>query len=252
MTQIEYISGTTFHSRKGQINNEFKFKVDYLLIDCGVEYTKPFLFSHNKKNVMSFYDKDHGGSVSGGKGSKWATELLYSHGFLNDVKNIYLLTQVRVFGHVFNPVSFWLCYDKSNNLIVAIAEVSNTFSERHAYICAHSDARPIRSQDKILAAKVFHVSPFQSVAGEYQFQFNFTGKKVNIVIDYTSGIDGVYANLQGERKPLTNLSILKIALRRPLGGWRVLFLIHYQAIKLWFKGAVYHKKPLPPQNDVSR
>ena len=252
MTQLEYISGTTFHARKGHINNEFNYKVDYLLIDCEVDYKKPLLFSYNKRNIMSFYDKDHGGLFSSGRGSKWATEILSSHGFLNDVKKIYLLTQVRVFGYVFNPVSFWLCYDDSNNLIVAIAEVSNTFNERHAYICAHSDTRPIKSQDKILSTKVFHVSPFQAVAGEYQFQFNFTGKRVNIVIDYTSGIDGVYANLQGERKPLSNLSIIKIALRRPMGGWRVLFLIHYQAIKLWLKGAIYNKKPLPPQNDVSR
>ena len=118
MTQLEYNSGNTFHVRKGQINNEFKYKVDYLLIDCEGDYKKPLLFSYNKRNIMSFYDKDHGGLVSSGSGSKWATEILDSHGLLNDVKKIYLLTQVRVFGYVFNPVSFWLCYDKSNNLIV--------------------------------------------------------------------------------------------------------------------------------------
>ena len=105
MTQLEYISGNTFHVRKGQINNEFKYKVDYLLIDCEGDYKKPLLFSYNKRNIMSFYDKDHGGLVSSGGGSKWATEILDSHGLLNDVKKIYLLTQVRVFIFTFtiNP-----------------------------------------------------------------------------------------------------------------------------------------------------
>jgi len=97
LTQLEYISGNTFHVRKGQINNEFKYKVDYLLIDCEGDYKKPLLFSYNKRNIMSFYDKDHGGLVSSGSGSKWATEILDSHGLLNDVKKIYLLILMELF-----------------------------------------------------------------------------------------------------------------------------------------------------------
>ena len=77
-----------------------------------------------------------------------------------------LLAQPRIFNHVFNPVSFWMIYDKSDNLRLVIAEVSNTFGDRHSYLCHHDDMSVIKKEQTLTARKVFHVSPFQEMSGE--------------------------------------------------------------------------------------
>ena len=155
-------------------------------------------------------------------------------------------------GHVFNPVSFWLCYDRDDVLRVVIAEVSNTFGDRHSYVCHHDDLRKITKAETITAQKVFHVSPFQDVAGSYTFRFNIQPESIGIWIDFSDGPTGLIATLTGAREPLTNASILKAIVRRPLGSRRVLALIHWQAIKLWWKNVRHRARPKPPVDDVSR
>lgn len=252
MKHIEYISGTTFHDRKGGVKNRFSYSIDYILIECETKNEMPLLFSQNSRNFMSLYDSDHGGNPGNGRGVDWVYKNLKLHKLQENVAKVYLLAQPRVFGYVFNPVSFWLCYDLKGKLKVVIAEVSNTFGDRHSYICAHEDAQEIKGEDLLHAKKVFHVSPFQSVKGQYKFRFNITEKNIDILIDYSAADNGVLATLTGKRQTLTNWSILKLLLRRPLGSVRVIGLIHFQAIKLWFKGAEYRRRPKPPNREVSR
>ena len=155
-------------------------------------------------------------------------------------------------GHVFNPVSFWLCHNKADQLCAVIAEVSNTFGDRHSYLCHHPDLRPITTKEKINAEKVFHVSPFQPLTGAYTFQFDITADAIDIEIDYTTPSGGVVATLSAERRLMTNRSILGALVRRPFGSRRVLALIHWQALKLWWKGARFNVRPEPPDTEVSR
>jgi uncharacterized protein len=151
---------------------------------------------------------------------------------------------------VFNPVSFWLCYDDQGDLRVVIAEVSNTFGERHSYLCHRDDRAALTREDTVTAQKIFHVSPFQPVAGGYQFRFDISADKIGIWIDYTAGQGGLIATLTGHLRPLTNTRILGMALR--LGSRRVLALIHWQAFKLYLKGAKYNPLPKAPTDEVSR
>jgi len=118
-----------------------------------------------------------------------------------------LLAQPRILNHVFNPVSFWMIHDEYNNLKLVIAEV------------------------------IFHVSPFQDISGEYKFRFELTENFVSIWIDFRDNDKGVLATFTGFRQKLTNKSILKTILFRPFGSFRVLTLIHWQAVKLKYKGA---------------
>ena len=164
---------------------------------------------------------------------------------------ILLLAQPRVLGHVFNPVSFWLCSD-TTGLRVVIAEVSNTYGDRHSYLCHRDDLAPLTRDDSVTAQKILHVSPFQPVAGGYRFRFDITADKIDIRIDYDDGAAGLIATLTGPRMPLSNRAILAACLRRPFGSRRVLALIHWQALKLWGKGARFRNRPLPPRDDVSR
>ncbi|MFM7333779.1 MAG: DUF1365 domain-containing protein [Tabrizicola sp.] len=250
MTAVDHIAGETFHGRKGGLENSFRYTVDYVLLDPETA-TGPRLFSRNRGNLAALHDIDHGGPKGVGRGVPWVRETLAAFG-AKGAEKILLLAQPRFLGHVFNPVSFWLCYDTVGNLRTVIAEVTNTMGDRHSYLCAHPDHRPIQRTDTLEAQKVFHVSPFQPIAGSYRFRFDIGTERIGVWVDLTTPSGGVFTNLIGPRRPLTNLGILKACLRRPFGSRRVLALIHWQAVKLWWKGAPFRRRPLPPAEDVSR
>ncbi|MCF2871266.1 DUF1365 domain-containing protein [Octadecabacter sp. G9-8] len=251
MTTIQHIAGETYHGRRGETKNAFRYSIDYVLLDAEKDIDHPALFSRNGRGVMSLHDVDHGGAPKAGIGAAWVRDVLQHHQ-LNVKGRVELLAQPRVLGHVFNPVSFWLCYDEAGTLRVVIAEVSNTFGDRHSYLCHHDDLRAITKADTISAQKIFHVSPFQDIAGEYTFRFDIQPDSIGVWIDFSEDHAGLIATLTGPRKPLTNTSILKAMLRRPFGSRRVLALIHWQAVKLWWKGAGYRPRPEPPAKDVTR
>lgn len=251
---VHHIKGTTFHGRKGAVENAFRYSVDYVLLDAEVPApSSPGLFGRNRGWLFALHDKDHGGAPSKGSGSTWVREVLHHHGIADfQIGRIELLAQPRVFGHVFNPVSFWLVYDPDSNLRVVIPEVTNTYGDRHSYLCRLDNSRPIAATDRIKARKIFHVSPFQPVDGTYEFRFDIREDRIGIWIDYSTGNNGLLATLSGDRKPLTNTGILGTLLRRPFGSRRVLGLIHWQALKLWWKGAGFRARPEPPAHEVSR
>jgi DUF1365 family protein len=247
---IEHIAGHTYHGRKGDTANAFRYGVDYVLLDLDAPDAGPSLFSRNARNLTGLYDIDHGGIPKEGRGASWVCDVLQANG-VDLVGKVLLLAQPRVLGHVFNPVSFWLCYDAEDQLSAVIAEVTNTFGDRHSYLCHHGDMRPILPTDRLKSKKLLHVSPFQPVEGGYEFRFDITADRIGIFIDYTNQAGGLIATLVGPRAALTNASILRFCLRRPFGSRRVLSLIHWQALKLWWKGATFRSQPEPPKGEVS-
>lgn len=250
MNGVEHIAGHTYHGRRGAVKNAFRYSIDYVLFDPEATLKTPRLFARNKASLMSIQDSDHGGAPHVGRGAVWAREVLASNGVAADGR-LALLAQPRILGYVFNPVSFWLCHDTAGDLRAVIAEVTNTFGDRHSYLCRHADGREITKDDTIHAVKIFHVSPFQPIEGGYTFRFDIQPDSIGIWIDYSRGNGGVIATLHGPRKPLTNGSILCAAIRRPFGPRRVMALIHWQAIKLWWKGATFRSRPEPPTDEVS-
>ena len=251
MTCLDHIKAHTYHGRKGPVSNAFRYAIDYVLIDLAADLHLPRLFSRNRLNLMSLFDSDHGGAPKDGRGLAWARDVLTARN-LPGQERILLLAQPRVLGHVFNPVSFWLCLDAQDKLRVVIAEVSNTFGQRHSYLCYKDDLSPITAKDRLRAQKIFHVSPFQPVEGDYRFQFDITAQRIGISIEYLRAGGGLIATLVGPRQPLSNVSILGGFLRRPLGSRRVLALIHWQAVKLWLRKARFRSCPEVPQSDISR
>ena len=250
MTQVELIRAETFHGRKGPVRNSFRYAVDYLMLDLDGA-GGPLLFSRNRANLLSVRDRDHGGPPGKGRGADWVRDVLADHA-LPAASRITLIAQPRVLGHVFNPVSFWLCHDHLGHLRVAIAEVTNTYGDRHCYLIHHDDLSPITRSDTLLARKILHVSPFQPVAGSYRFRFDLQPDRLGIWIDYDAPDGGVFTNLTGRRTTLTNAAILGACLRRPLGSRRVVALIHWQALKLWYKGVGFRNRPPPLAEDVTR
>lgn len=250
MTGVEHIPSETFHGRKGAVANTFRYGVDYVLLDPATA-RGPGLFGRNRRNLTAVWDVDHGGAPGQGRGTDWVREVLAEHG-LPGADRILLLAQPRVMGHVFNPVSFWLCHDAAGDLRVVIAEVSNTYGDRHSYLCHRDDLAPLVREDTVVARKIFYVSPFQPIEGEYRFRFDIRPDRIGIWIDHTNAQGGIFTNLIGPRKPLTNAGILRACLRRPFGSRRVLALIHWQALKLAIKGVRFRSRPTPPADEVTR
>ena len=240
----EIVSAHTTHARRGGPANAFRYGVDYVLIDPLTD-TGPGLFSRNRFNLTAVHDRDHGGSQL--QGHVWALGILNTRG-LTDC-HLLLLTQPRCLGYVFNPVSFWLAFC-DNDLCAVIAEVNNTYGDRHSYVCANPGFVPIRPDQQIVATKLMHVSPFQDVAGSYAFKFDIRPDKIAIRINFRNRDMGLIATLHGHRSPLTNRSIVSALLRRPFGAARVSMLIHWQALKLKLKGATFQRRPTPPEHEV--
>ena len=249
MTPVEHIAGETFHGRKGAVTNTFRYHVDYVLLDPD-QSQGPTLFRRNRAGLMALHDSDHGGPPGAGRGTLWVREALAARGLT--ATRILLMAQPRVLGHVFNPVSFWLCLGPGDALTAVIAEVSNTMGDRHSYLCHRDDHLPLTREDTVEAQKIFHVSPFQPVAGSYRFRFDIRPDRIGIWIDHTNAEGGVYTNLTGPRVALTNARILRTCLARPFGSRWVLALIHWQALRLALKGARFRRRPAPPVDEISR
>jgi len=251
-SSVEHIDGQTFHGRKGALQNAFRYSVDYVLLDAEAKIETPFLFARNRRGLVSLHDHDHGGQPKVGRGAYWVREVLAEAKAPFSIGRIEILAQPRVLGHVFNPVSFWLVYDDGGTLRTAIPEVTNTYGDRYSYLCHHDDWREIGREDTLKSDKCLHVSPFQPVEGGYTFRFDIRADKIGIWIDYTTGNGGLLATLTGARAPLTTAVLLRALWRRPLGSRRVLGLIHWQALKLWWKGAAFQSRPKPPVEEISR
>jgi DUF1365 family protein len=165
---------------------------------------------------------------------------------------IVFVTIPRILGFAFNPVSFWLCFDRAGALRAVVAEVNNTFGERHFYICRHGDHRPIAPVDQIAAEKVFYVSPFLKVEGRYVFTFCYDAEAFGARIDLHDAQGLILAtSMAGRRRPLTSARLALAFLANPMVMLKVLGLIHYQALKLWAKGVAVVRKPPAPRESVS-
>lgn len=245
---LEHIQARTHHARRGALKNAFSYGVDYILTDMGP--TRPWPISRNRFNLWSLWDRHHGGPRGDGRGLIWFKEILRARGFRTEGAQFLLLAQPSFLWFHFNPVSFWIALvDDTPRAFVA--EVNNTFGQRHCYLCAHDDFRPLTKRDALIAQKMMHVSPFQHVAGQYRFHFNMNASDIDIRIAYENGNQGVLATLSGKRSPATSRSLIWAAVRRPLGAVRVLALIHWQALILYFKRAPFLKKQPAPEQLLS-
>lgn len=240
------------HARQRPARNAFHYHVYYLcfaLRDLSL-LSRLTLFSLNRFNLFGLSERQYGKDTSP---ESWIRRVLVEWKIPEADGEVVLLTMPRLFGYAFNPVSFWFCLDKAGQVRAVLADVSNTFGEHHAYLLFHDDNRPIGSDDWLTSHKIFHVSPFIEVTGQYQFRFAYGEKSVGVWINHHDA-DGLLltTSLVGKRTPLTSGSLLRCFFRYPLVTFKVIGLIHYQAVRLFAKGVRYHNKPQPPATEISR
>lgn len=244
--------GKVMHGRLFPKINRFTYGIYYLALP--LSQLNDMSLPYNRIGLLSFYDSDHG-ECDGSNLEDWARNILADYNLSDSTDGeIILICMPRVLGYVFNPVSFWLCYDKVNDLRAVISEVHNTFGERHAYICAHEDNRVIKAQDIMQGEKIFHVSPFLQREGSYQFRFQADDKKFSAMIDFYDGSERkqLVTSLIGKFSAMQKLSLRKAFWKYPLVTFKAVGLIHWQALKLVIKGIKYIHRPKQSEDRVSR
>ncbi len=254
LTQPQFIFGDVMHKRVKPKVNKFKYKIYYLSlplskINQDIENT---YLKFNRFGLLSFYLKDHG-YRNDTPLTQWVDDIFEECGEEKPDGEIFLITMPRVFGYVFNPVSFFCCYDKNQNLRSVICEVNNTFGETHSYLCSPQNGEIIQDGDIITGQKLFHVSPFIKREGTYEFRFSLTNSKIGIWINHLDDDTEtlLLTSVTGNWADLSKKTAAKAFCLYPLVTFKAIFLIHYQAIKLIFKGIKYVPKPLQRKNKIS-
>lgn len=239
------------HSRNAPARNAFRYDVDYVLLPEArlQEGRATRLLGLGPFALVSVAPKDHGFESAGG--AAWVRELAAEAGVAG-FDRIELLTHPRCWGYAFNPISVWLLRREDGALIAALAEVHNTFGDRHCYWCRREDGEPIGEDDWVEAKKRLHVSPFFDRAGGYSFRFSIGEDRIGVWIRYRDGRGaGLNASLVGELAPLDRRALIGACIRRPLGSLRMTALIYMQALRLRLKGLAYRERPAPSERRVS-
>lgn len=242
-------TGKVMHKRLFPKVNGFTYGIYYIALP--LSRLKDIPIALNRFGLMSFYEKDHGSrGVESPEG--WARGVLKTYGVAAEGE-IVLISMPRILGYVFNPVSFWLCFDLSKTLRAVICEVNNTFGETHSYLCRHADGRAIVAEDTLFAEKLFHVSPFLEREGHYTFRFNLKDDKFGVWIDFydAQGNKKLLTSLLGNFQPMTKAACSRVFWAYPLVTFKAISLIHWQAIKLISKGIRHIKKPLQKPERLS-
>ena len=237
--------GSVMHARLAPVRHRVRYRVFTLLIDLD---ELPALakslrwLSHNRFNLMSLHDRDHGAGTGEGMRA-WAERTLCAAGITPPQGRIELLCFPRLLGYVFNPLSLWLCRDRAEHLQAVIYEVHNTFGGRHAYalpVAAGQDESALAQR----CGKEFYVSPFIPMDAQYSFRLKAPAEAFALLIrERDAAGEMLRATIGGRRRALTDGELLKAFAAHPLMTLKVVAAIHWHALRLWRKGARFHRDP---------
>ena len=242
-------NGAVKHQRFRPIEHSLNYRTFSMLLDLNeIENLAKniSIFSLNKFNLFSFYNRDHG-ARDGSSLKDWVQKNIKKFNISNNITKITLLCYPRVFGYVFNPLSVFYCYE-NNKLKAIFYEVKNTFNEQHTYIFKIKNDKKLEQKCK----KKFYVSPFMDMETYYNFKLLSPKEKLSIHIKQTDGEETILTATQtGDKKEFSSKQLLLNFFKYPLMTIKIISSIHYEAFFLWKKGAVYRKRDNKILNNLS-
>ncbi len=247
--------GQVMHKRLRPFTHRFRYRVFSLFLDLDElpKLTRRLpLLSHNRFNVFSFHDGDHG-PRDGSRLRPWAEAELAAAGIDLEGGKLQLLCFPRIFGYVFNPLTIWFCRHRNGSLRAVIYEVKNTFGEQHCYLIPVAGGN--RDRQAILQGceKEFYVSPFIEMSAAYRFRLREPDESLSVLIRQSVAEGEILlATLTGRRVAIDGGGLWRALLRYPLMTAKVMAAIHWEALRLWRKGATYHQRGAPPPRAVTR
>lgn len=244
-------AGSIMHRRLRPKHHSLRYSIFYLLLDLDEidDLTRMLrLFSHNRFNLFSFYDRDHGeGSATS---LRDRIERYLQDAGIDFGGPIRLLTMPRILGYAFNPLSIYFCHRRDHSLSAILYEVNNTFGQRHNYLIPvpYGMKGPIRQESQ----KTFHVSPFMTTDMAYSLSVTPPEKIVTVsVIGRDEAGPLIIAKLSAARQDLSDAALARAFCAFPLLTFKVIAGIYWEALLIWLKGVGLHQRPSPPDQPVT-
>ena len=242
---LRLVTGQTVHERFTPFTQRFRYRL--LMVDVDIDRLddaarQSRFFGIDRRALFSLRRREHG-ACEDGPLRPWAERMLAEAGVDARGLVIRLVTFPRHLFYRFAPLSLWFASEPDGELRGVIYEVNNTFGERHSYV-----ARVETDRSVTLADKRFHVSPFFDVTGKYRFTLRQSANALGLVIDtLVDGSRTHMATIKARYREASDAALLSAALEMPVSSIGVSIGIHWEALKLWLKGAGYRPKPAPPQ-----
>ena len=243
--------GIVTHRRFKPKRHFFSYKTFSILFDIDELKKlekKILIFSLNKFNIFSFYNKDHG-DRDGADLKNWVQKNLKKFNINFKVSKIKLLCFPRILGYVFNPLSIFYCYDENLRLKAILYEVKNTFNEQHTYVF------PVEKDAKIITQtcnKKFYVSPFIEMATSYNFRLAEPKETLSIFIKQTDSKGMLLSACQiGKKEKISTKQLLTNFLKHPMMTIKIIIAKHIEALRLWRKGVKLVKRKSKMKNNLS-
>jgi uncharacterized protein len=252
--------GRVSHRRHGgagsPVSNAFEYRMFMAWLDLdelNTVFRGRWLWSTRRRALAWFRRADHFGDPSQPL-EDTVRDLVEERTGRRPRGPIRLLTHLRYFGHCFNPVSFYYCFDEGDGrLETIVAEVSNTpWGERHCYVLARQQATRVRGPvQEFELDKEFHVSPFLPMDTRYQWRFTEPGTHLRVhLCNQQQGRRTFDATLELVRREISGPALAGALLRFPFMTMKVVLSIYWQALRLKLKGATYYPHPAPRQDGM--
>lgn len=240
--------GAVRHRRFSPVSHSFSYRLFMMYLDLDelpTLFAGRWLWSAERSNVASFKRTDHVGDPSIPLDQS-TRQLVEARTGFRPVGPIRLLTHLRYFGYIFNPVSFYFCFDEADRRVEAIvAEITNTpWGERHCYVGGPEANRAVGRSKRYQLDKVFHISPFIDMDVVYDWRFTEPASQLAIHMEnVNAGRPFFDATMRLRRREISRASLAHVLVQYPLMTAKVIGAIHWQALKLWVKGVPFHSHP---------
>jgi len=249
-------AGEVVHQRFAPKQHRLSYSIFQVLLD--LDHIDDDLrdlrsFSHNRFNLFGFYDRDHGpdqadtaASLKDRMAAMLGDKRLYDAG-----DRIFLMTMPRILGFAFNPISLYFVQNADDIVKAVVYQVNNTFGDRHSYVLPVTDGRRHIRQH---AGKKLHVSPFMDTR-DMAYDFDLTAPEdrfaLNIRLTKHVSQKMLFASFVAERRALSDKTLLSLFAGMPLMTLKVVWGIHWEALKIGLKGIGLKPKPPTPKSSVS-
>jgi DUF1365 family protein len=249
-------AGRVSHVRHAPFLHRFAYRIWMLSVNLDrIDAAGSALFGHNRFAVISLHDRDHG-PRDGSDLAGWVRAALARAGMPEFGASIRFMAIPRVFGWAFNPIAFYFCRDAAGRLGAVLHQVKNTFGDQHGYLLPVEMGPAAPALIRQQTGKRLHVSPFFDLQGGYRFAFRAPsfqpGGRFDLSLRYgQEHAPRLTATMTLATVRATNPAILRELIQQPFMPVKVYAAIHWQALRLWLRGAVFHPTPAAPADPVS-
>jgi DUF1365 family protein len=249
-------TGRVTHVRHVAPLNKFSYRIWMLSVDLDrldEIAAGSRLFRRRRFAPVSLHEADHG-PRDGSSLRSWVTARLHEAGLADAAARIHFMCIPRVLGFAFNPIAFFFCHDATGRLRAVLHQVKNTFGDQHTYLMPVAETGALVRQT---TNKRLHVSPFFDMEGGYRFSFaapDFAADPTDLTLAIRYGTPAgrrLTASMQLRGTRLTDGALLRVIGAMPLMPLKVVAAIHAQAIRLWWRGARFHRAPQAPTEPIT-